>query len=51
MVNILKELVGTTTIIKYILDLRVSLIIGKLLVSVPVIEKQLIKAISKDEAV
>lgn len=38
-VNILKKSVGTTTIIKRILDLSVNLIVGKLLASVPAIEK------------
>lgn len=38
-VNILKESVGTTTIIMRILDLSVNLIVGKLLASVPAIEK------------
>ena len=50
-VNVLKESVGATTITKCILHLRVNLTIGKLLASAPVIEKQLIKAISEDETV
>ena len=50
-VNILKELVGATTITKCILDLGVSLTVGELLASAPAIEKQLIKTISEDKAV
>lgn len=38
-VNILKESIGATTIIKDILDLRINLIIGKLLISAPIIKK------------
>ena len=50
-VNVLKELVGATTITKRILDLGVSLTVGELLVSAPAVEKQLTKAISEDETV
>ena len=50
-VNILKETVGATTITKRILDLGISLTVGKLLASALAVEKQLTKAISKDEAV
>ena len=50
-VNVLKESVGATTITKHILDLGVNLTIGKLLASAPTVEKQLTKAITKDEAV
>lgn len=49
-VNVLKESVGVTTITKRILDLEVSLTVEKLLASAPTVEKQLTKAISKDEA-
>lgn len=49
-VNILKESVGVTTITKRILDLEINLIVGKLLASAPAIKKQLIKAITEDEA-
>lgn len=38
------------SIIKRILDLKVNLIIGELLVSALAIEKHLTKAITKDEA-
>ena len=34
-----------------ILDLGISLIVGKLLASIPVVEKKLTKAISEDEVV
>ena len=50
-VNVLKESVGATTITKRILDLGVNLTVGELLASAPAVEKQLTKAISKDEAV
>ncbi len=50
-VNVLKESVGATTITKLILDLGVNLTVGKLLASVPAVEKQLTKAIFEDEAV
>ena len=50
-VNVLKESIGATTITKRISDLRVSLIVGELLASTPAVEKQLTKAISKDETV
>ena len=51
-VNVLKdESVGATTITKRILDLEVNLTIGELLTSTPAVEKQLTKAIIKDEAV
>ena len=49
-VNILKEIVGATTITKRILDLGVNLTINELLISAPAIEKQFTKAISRDEA-
>ena len=38
-INILKESVGATTITKQILDLKVSLIVGKLPASAPAVEK------------
>lgn len=47
----MKESIGAITIIKRILDLWVNLIIDKLLASAPAIEKQFIKAITKDDAV
>lgn len=50
-VNILKEFIGATIITKRILDLGINLTISKLLTLTPVIKKQLIKAISKDEIV
>ena len=50
-INVLKEVVGATTITKLILDLEVNLTVGELLVSAPVIEKQLTKAISEDGTV
>ena len=50
-VNMLKQSIEATTITKYILDLGVNFTIGKLLVSAPHVEKQLTKAISKNEAV
>ena len=50
-VNILKEYVEATTIIKRILDLRVSLTVGKLLAFASAVEKQLTKAISECNAV
>lgn len=50
-VNVLKESVDAITITKRILDLGVNLTIGKLLASAPAIEKQLPKAITKDEVV
>ena len=49
-INILKESIKATTITKEILDLEISLIVGKLLAFVLAVEKQLIKAISKDKA-
>lgn len=48
-VNMLKKSVGATTITKCILDLEVNLAISELLASVPAIEKQLTKAITKDK--
>ena len=50
-VNVLKESIGATTITKQILDLGVSLTVGKLLASVPVVKKQLTKAISKNKVI
>lgn len=50
-VNVLKESARATTIIKQILDFGISFIVGELLASVPAVEKQLTKAISKDEAI
>lgn len=49
--NVLKESVGAGTITKRILDLGISLTVGKLLVSAPAVKKQLTKAISEDKAV
>ena len=48
-VNLLKESVGTTTITPRILDLEVNLTVGELLASTLAIEKQLTKAITKNE--
>ena len=42
---------GATTITKRILDLGVNLTVGELLVSALAIEKQLTKAITKDESI
>lgn len=50
-VTVLKESMGATKITKRILGFRVSLTLGELLASAPVVEKQLTKAISEDEAV
>ena len=50
-VNVLKKSVGATTITKQILDLRVNLIVSELLASVPMVEKQLTKAISENKVV
>lgn len=49
-VNRLKKSVRPITIIKYILNLKVNLIIGKLPALAPTIKKQLVKAITKDKA-
>lgn len=51
MVNVLKKSIGAITIIKQILDHGVSLIVGKLLASVPAVKKQITKAISEDEVI
>ena len=50
-INVLKEFAGAMTIIKRIFDLRINLTVGKLLASAPVVENQLTKAITEDEAV
>lgn len=50
-VNILKEFIKAINITKRILNQKINLIISKLLVSALVIEKQLIKAITKDKIV
>lgn len=50
-VNVLKESVGATTIIKRILDLEVNLTMSKLLAFALAVEKQFTKAIFEDEAV
>lgn len=42
---------GATKITKHILGLDVNLTVGELLASAPVVEKQLTRAISEDEAV
>lgn len=47
--NVLKESIRATTITKNILDLKLNLTIGELLISAPAIEKQPTKAITKDE--
>lgn len=49
LVNVLKESIGATIIIKRILDLGVNLTIAKLLTSTLVIEKQLTKTMTEDE--
>lgn len=46
--RILKEFIRITMITQYILHLRVNLIVGKLLALAPVVKKQLIKTITKD---
>lgn len=51
MINVLKESVGATSIRKRILDLGISWTMCKLLTSTQTMKKQLIKAISKYEAV
>lgn len=51
-VNIfMKKSIGATTIKKCILDLEINFIVGKLLVSVPGMKKQLIKTIFENEIV
>lgn len=50
-IGVLKELVGTTRIIKRILDLEINLTVDKLLTSALVVEKQLIKTSTKDKAI
>lgn len=50
-VNVLKESISVTTIIKRILDLGINLIVGELLTLAPAIKKQLTKAITENEAV
>lgn len=40
-----------TTITKHILDFSINLTVDELLASIPAIEKQLIKAISKDKTI
>lgn len=50
-VNIFKESVEATIIIECIFDFEVNFIINKLLVSAPVVKKQLTKAIFKDKDV
>lgn len=47
----MEESFRTTTITKHILDQEVNLTIGKLLVLALAIEKQFIKAITKDKAI
>lgn len=47
-INVFKESVVTMTITKYILDLEVSLSVGKLFTSAPTIEKQVTKIIAED---
>lgn len=49
-INVLKVSIEVMTIIKYILDLGVNLTVDKLLTLALAIEKQLIKAITEDEA-
>lgn len=49
-VNVLKKSIRVTTIIKQILNFEISFIIGKLLAYALVVENQLGKAISEDEA-
>lgn len=51
MINLLKKSVDFTTIIKYILDLEVNLTVDKLLALALVTEKQLTKAIIKNETI
>lgn len=50
-VRVLKKFIEVTMITKHVFDLRINLILGKLLASIPAIEKWLIKAIIKDKAV
>lgn len=50
-VYVLKVFIGVTNIKKYIFNLGVNLTISKLLTSVSAIEKQPIKAISKNKFV
>ena len=49
--SVMKKFIGAIAIIKRILDLGVNLTFGKLLASALVIEKQIIKAITKDKAI
>lgn len=50
-VGILKESLKTTIIIKQILDLRVKLIVGKLLALAFAVEKRQTKAILEDKTI
>lgn len=50
-VKMLKKLVGVISITKLILDFGINLTISKLLALVLVVEKQLIKAITKNKAI
>ena len=50
-VNILKESIEVIIITKCILNLGISLTVDELLASILVVEKQLTKAISKDETI
>lgn len=50
-VNVLRKSVQATTITKHIFNLGLNFTVSKLLASAPAIEKQLTKAISKDETV
>lgn len=50
-INILKKFVEITTITKRILDLNINLTVSKLLILVPAIEQQFIKAILKDKSI
>lgn len=49
-VNILKKFIGGMTITKRILDLKLNLTIGELLVLAPVVKKQCTKAITEEKA-
>lgn len=50
-VSVLKKSVRATIIIKYFLDLKVNLIVGKLLALALVVKKQLTKVITKDKTI
>lgn len=50
-INILNESIGATKITKRIMDLDINLIVGELLASASVVEKQLAKGILENKVV